>query len=793
MKTKKYLILLIFWGMLLNVDAAYLKNVPQKLTQPNGEIIHCFASGDEYHNWLHDSSGYTIIQHPQTGYYVYALQSGEDIVASTYIVGASNPVVLNLTPNVNISPEKWMEERILVESMTPKLTTHKAGDKNHGHINNLVFFIRFSDETGFNTNNYNSLVQRHNDSSSANANSMYNFYKLSSYGKFTVSTSFYPSSSSDVIYSYQDSFPRNYFLAYNATSNPIGYSGSTERRNREHGLLKRAIEFLADSVPVSLDLDFDNDGRVDNVCFITSGNSEGWSGLMWPHRWNLSTYDISINGKRIYDYNFIMEGSSDIGVLTHEFMHTLGAPDLYRYYHGDNIIPVGAWDLMASTNYNKPQGLSAYMKHKYGNWIDTIIELTEPGRYALYPANGNSPYKTAYKIRTSASADDYIVLDYRRYNSITFESTLQGTGIMIYRINETFNGNSGFDSVNIFDEVYLFRSNGTLTTNGTLSSATFSQNNSRTNFDESTNPYPFCTDGTIINDIVIANVSAFGDSIQFTFLKVKDTLTVSENVFHFEYNATSEASFDITSNTEWEISGIPSWLNLNTNNGQGNATITLSTIGENTGKEDSCILLLRTYLHVVEQKITVYRNSHPLFIDKDHLAVAGEENDTTSFTIQSRVNWTIENNIDWITLSQSQGDIGTFNIIVTAQQLTALSYDIEASRTDTFFLSSDSLDIIYAIIITQNKYGTSITESGQKERITLFPNPVQDELTIQFVDINMISAVSIYSVTGQLIFQSPIFNNNGEIKINVSDLASGVYFAKFHSPKRIISKLFIKE
>ena len=126
--------------------------------------------------------------------------------------------------------------------------------------------------------------------------------------------------------------------------------------------------------------------------------------------------------------------------------------------------------------------------------------------------------------------------------------------------------------------------------------------------------------------------------------------------------------------------------------------------------------------------------------------------------------------------------------------MTALLHDIEASRTDTFFLSSDTFDIVHAIIITQNKYGTSIAEREQKGKITLFPNPVQDELTIQFADMEMISAVSIYSVTGQLVYQSSMFNNdNGEMKINVSDLASGVYFAKFHSSKHIISKLFIKE
>ena len=876
MKIKKYVIAFLLLGVFFNVDAAYLKNVPQKLTQPNGTIIHCFASGDEYHNWLHDSLGYTIIQHPQTGYYVYALQAGDGVVASTYIVGVSNPVALNLTPEVNISPEKWMEKRASIESMTPTMRTHKSGATNHGHINNLVFFIRFSDEASFTTNTYTQLVQKHNDSSSVTANSMYNFYKLSSYGNFTVSTTFYPSSSSNIIYSYQDTNPRDYYLAYDATTNPIGYSGSVERMNREHGLLERVVNFFEDSIPWGLDLDFNNDGCVDNVCFITSGGPEGWSGLMWPHRWALYSRYVSIQGLRVFDYNFIMESYTDVGVLTHEFMHTLGAPDLYRYDKGDNVTPVGNWDLMASTNYSKPQGMSAYMKYKYGNWTDSIPELTQPGRYTLYPANGNSPYKTAYKIRTSANPHDYIVLDYRKTNSMTFESPLSGSGITIYRINEEFEGNADFDSVSIFDEVYLFRPNGTILVNGNLSQAAFSQDVNRTNFDAMSNPKPFCTDGTTMNDIIITNISYIGDSMQFTFLRTRDTLLVNNNVLHTEYATSSQASFNITSNTQWEITNIPSWLSLNTNSGQGNASITLTVIQENTGKEDSCVLTLRTNLQTIEHKIVVRRSSYPLLINKNHLDLGGKENDTTSFVINSRVDWNIENDIDWVTLSSSQGNSGVFNITVTATES-----NTKETRTDTLFLSSDSLNVVYAIIVTQDFYvsiavndsilhvdytvssqasfdiesntdweivnlpswldadkhsGTdnetvilsvteentgnadsciltvrstvrpveckiivyrngkplSISDMAQKSTILLYPNPVQNELSISLSDME-ISSMEIYSITGQLLYHFSDFNTNEVTKIDVTDLASGMYFVKFHSAKNSISKLFIKE
>lgn len=53
------------------VSAAPIRNHPMTLTQPDGNTLECFASGDEFFNYLHDSNGNLIIQHPDTGYYVY--------------------------------------------------------------------------------------------------------------------------------------------------------------------------------------------------------------------------------------------------------------------------------------------------------------------------------------------------------------------------------------------------------------------------------------------------------------------------------------------------------------------------------------------------------------------------------------------------------------------------------------------------------------------------------------------------------------------------------------------------
>ena len=562
---------------------AFLKNVPQTIIQPDGSVIHCFASGDEYHHWLHDSAGYTIVINESTGFYTYAQKEGETLMASNYIVGKVNPENVGLVKGVNISEEQWLAKRKAFEAAEPARPVHKTAGRNHGQINNLVFFIRFSDESGFNSGNYNTIRNQFNDSSSATANSLYNYYKTISYGNLFVTTHLYPQSNSSTIYSFQDIYPRNYYIEYNASTNPNGYSNSSERTQREHDLLTRVVQFFQDSIPTSLNLDYDGDNRVDNVCFVTSGSPNGWSDLLWPHRWSLYSSNVTINGKRVYDYNLIMETYMYTGIITHEFMHTLGAPDLYHYNSSyNNVTPVGPWDLMASTNYSKPQGLSAYMKYKYGNWLESIPTIDKCGTYTLYPANGSSNKNIAYKIPIEDEYNQYLVLEYRKITSSTFESSLDGSGIVIYRIDENYNGNSGYNGSSTFDEVYVFRPGGTTTNQGSITLAYFNEESGRTNFNETTNPSPFFTEGYAITGISISNITRAIDSIRFTIGLDTTTLSIDTNYMSLENKLNFTDTFHIFSNDSWHLSCDTNWLTLSETEGTGDKKIYVTIKQHNT-------------------------------------------------------------------------------------------------------------------------------------------------------------------------------------------------------------------
>ena len=491
---------------------APLRNVPQALRQPDGNIVHCFASGDEFRNWLHDSSGYTIVRDPASGYLVYASREGSELRPSAYVVGKCDPAATRIERGVlpaQDEAERGPQQLLGGSPVHPELILSAP---RTGQINNLVVFIRFSDESEFSdlVSTYESMF----NSSAPDANSMRNYYLEVSYSQLTISTSFYPVPSGATVVSYVDTYTRAYYQPFNAVTNHIGYKGGNdggERTSREHTLLKNAVNAIASQVPSSLNIDGDSDGNVDNVCFIVDGSPDGWSSLLWPHMWSLYTLNAYINDKRVYTYNFQLQASlaSDgVGVLCHEMFHSLGAPDLYHYSY-DGMHPVYSWDPMEYTT-NPPQHMGAYMKYRYGNWIGSIPVINVTGTYTLNPLASSTV--NSYKI-ASTSPTEFFVLEYRRKMG-AFELSLQGEGLLVYRINSIEDGHGNRNGPP--DEVYIYRPSGTKALDGTPWEAEFSSEAGRTAINDQTNPTSFLADGSP-GGLNISNVSTVGNTISFTY------------------------------------------------------------------------------------------------------------------------------------------------------------------------------------------------------------------------------------------------------------------------------------
>jgi len=478
--------------------AAPIRNQPMTITQPDGSTYDVLASGDEFFNYLHDEAGYTIIPDRTTGWYCYAQRNGEELAPSQWRVGEVDPASTGLAPRLLPSERYYRQRR----------EARYAGVRDEtripvtGSVNNVVIYIRFADQSEFElTREY--YDQKFNDHTTG-AVSMYNYYQEVSYGNLELISHHFPPCEMSTNLSYQDSHPRDYFSPYSA-ANTIGYNGDYEYREREHQLLSDAVSALESTVPDTLNIDADNDNYVDNVCFIIRGGNDGWADLLWAHRWVLWTYNVTIHGKRVYDYTFQPESQNTVGPLCHEMFHSLGAPDLYHYYDSA-YTPVGEWDLMDGGEAH----MGAYMKYRYATWIPEIPVISQPGVYTLHSLL--SPQNNCYRINSPNTSREFFVVEYRRQEAGTFEAQLPGSGLLVYRINDNLSGQGNADGPP--DEVYCYRPGGTNYTNGSTSDANFSSDYGLTEFNDDTNPSCFLTnDGE--GGIFIHQVGACGDSISF--------------------------------------------------------------------------------------------------------------------------------------------------------------------------------------------------------------------------------------------------------------------------------------
>lgn len=128
---------LIFY---LNLQAAYLTDVPVKVTQPDGIVLNIFATGDEFYNWLHDENGYTIVQDQNNGYYCYAELINDQLMPTDILPGIDNPEANGLVPEINL-PLEVLEQTINIFTQNAPASIKREDFLNavsQVRLNNLV-------------------------------------------------------------------------------------------------------------------------------------------------------------------------------------------------------------------------------------------------------------------------------------------------------------------------------------------------------------------------------------------------------------------------------------------------------------------------------------------------------------------------------------------------------------------------------------------------------------------------------------------------------------------------------
>ena len=503
--------------------AAPLRDKPVRVVQPDGTEWWILVSGDEYRQRLHDARGFTVVRDP-SGWWVYADEAGGRLVPTVVALGQGDPERIGLprqaidraativpwltavprpggTPPTGLAPAPGFPPPPSQASPVAPLASGNPAPRI-GTMNNLVVFVRFSDQAEF-----GQTVGTYDAPLNGSGVSMQSYFREVSYQQLTIQSTFYPAPSGGYVVSYQDPYPRSYFEPYDPFFNPNGYPNGPDgpdRIEREQALMARAVAAIANQVPAGLDIDADRDGYVDSVVFIVQGAYGTWAELLWPHRWALYLYEATIQGKRVWDYNLQMSSWIDVGVLCHEMFHTLGAPDLY-HYSLDGRAPVGPWDLMEETA-STPQHMGAYMKYRYGGWIPALRSAVR-GRFTLNDVA--SPVDNHLLVAAPGSSTEYFFLEYRRRSGL-FESSLPVTGLLAYRIIPSLDGNSGGPP----DGVYIFRPGGTPTVEGSIRDAAMASDHGRTDFSAGRDPYPFLSSGAP-GGIRVFDIGSTGTTITF--------------------------------------------------------------------------------------------------------------------------------------------------------------------------------------------------------------------------------------------------------------------------------------
>ncbi len=307
-------------------------------------------------------------------------------------------------------------------------------------------------------------------------------------------------------------------------SKKMSYYGAGNIITDRYRELVQEVCTLADPDIDFSQYDRDNDGYIDHLMIIHSGNDEASTGIS-NDIWSATVDGISgiYDGKKIMSAMVVAEDPSsnniNIGIYCHEFFHEFGAPDLYAYDY-----PVGFWCLMGMfgpylNNGQNPSHICSYLKWDFDadrtngirGWLEPI-ELKDNGKYSIDALELLSN-KLAYKIDIPGKkGKEYFLIENRNNNIGTiYDTYLPDSGIIIWHIDE--NQPKSFSYPHrafVEDPEDPDRTSHNKATRG----AAFSAEDGQTEFTPATYPNSNANDGTY-SGIIITNISKSGATMTF--------------------------------------------------------------------------------------------------------------------------------------------------------------------------------------------------------------------------------------------------------------------------------------
>lgn len=483
MKINKKLVLVcgIVFCVFAAVKAFAVPACPElnKIKQPDGREFMARAFGDEWYNGMETADGYTILQEPLSGFWVYAKKTSTgELYPSDLVVGYDSPG--------NI--QKRLRDEVSLQMVSlrkfPKGYPEyiKGGEKKASTLPTLVILIEFKNQK------LSTSLSSWKNLYFANKNSVKDFYEEVSYNQWAPS----PCNETYNAPSDETSEDEGYvFLAKNDGIVKVKLSqkhpntgGNTGNANRT--VVKKALQ-AADKYVDFSKYDTNKNGHISSkeldvqtVCAGYEGSYGGSSAKtpnVWGHRWSLwgtvsapKLDGVTVsNGNKGGGYTQIGERhaytwdksqtakgagrQATIGIIVHETGHS--AHDFFDTYDTDGSSEgVGKWDLMAAGSWNKtknsgdsPAHPNPYYKYFKGWTRPKVLKARQADALKNYKINQceTTNRSAFYLLGTNPNGaeiggrGEYWIVENRQKTG--YDAGLPGSGLCIWHIDESVQNN----------------------------------------------------------------------------------------------------------------------------------------------------------------------------------------------------------------------------------------------------------------------------------------------------------------------------------------------------------------
>lgn len=153
---------------------------------------------------------------------------------------------------------------------------------------------------------------------------------------------------------------------------------------------------------------------------------------------------------------------------------------------------------------------------------------------------------------------------------------------------------------------------------------------------------------------------------------IQGGITFAVSTENLEYDSSGGSkSFEISSNSSWQITSCPEWVDLSAKNGEGNTRITATVKENNSTTQLTGKIELSTTDKVIARTINVKQAAKYVDFNVPSLSFTYEKG-SKSFAFSTDGNWSVAKDVDWISLDKQTGK-GNATIVVSVQENMTLS------------------------------------------------------------------------------------------------------------------------